>query len=240
LLTHDDEVGWAGDDITARRTVRLGAVVLSERPLAHPDPALVADAFRDGLRREGLRLLTWSREAQTLRQRLAFCHRTLGADWPDMSDEALLATVDTWLGPDLAGARRRADLSRVDLVRALRRLLPWDRAARLDALAPERIEVPSGSRIRVDYSDPAAPALAVKVQEVFGWRQAPALAHGRVPVVVHLLSPAGRPVAVTADLPSFWRTGYGQVRAELRGRYPRHAWPEDGATATPTRRTRQS
>jgi ATP-dependent helicase HrpB len=240
LLTLDDEVAWSGDDVTARRIERLGAVVLAERPLPQPDPALVAGALRDGLRRAGLRLLTWGRDAQALRERLAFCRRVLGEKWPDVSDEALLATIDTWLGPELAGAHRRADLQRVNLVTALRRLLSWDQAARLDTLAPERVEVPSGSRIRVDYTDPTAPALAVKVQEAFGWREAPTLADGRVPIVLHLLSPAGRPVAVTADLTSFWQTGYRQVRAELRGRYPRHAWPEDGATATPTRRTRRT
>ncbi|WP_281492860.1 ATP-dependent helicase C-terminal domain-containing protein, partial [Micromonospora sp. MH33] len=141
-----------------------------------------------------------------------------------------------WLGPELARARRRADLARVDVPAALRRLLDWRQAARLDELAPERLPVPSGSRIRLDYSDPAAPVLAVKLQETFGWQDAPRIADGRVPVLLHLLSPAGRPVAVTADLASFWRTGYPQVRAELRGRYPRHPWPEDPASAEPTRR----
>ncbi|MGC1210305.1 MAG: ATP-dependent helicase C-terminal domain-containing protein, partial [Micromonospora sp.] len=132
-------------------------------------------------------------------------------------------------------ARRRADLTRLDVAAALRRLLDWSQAARLDELAPERLTVPSGSRIRVDYADPAAPVLAVKLQETFGWQDAPRVADGRVPVLLHLLSPAGRPVAVTADLASFWRTGYPQVRAELRGRYPRHPWPEDPTTAAPTR-----
>lgn len=123
----------------------------------------------------------------------------------------------------------------MDVAAALRRLLPWAQAARLDEVAPERLTVPSGSRIRVDYADPAKPVLPVKLQETFGWRDAPRIAGGRVPVLLHLLSPAGRPVAVTADLASFWRVGYPQVRAELRGRYPRHPWPEDPTTATPTR-----
>src|SRR5262249_26303760 len=145
---------------------------------------------------------------------------------PDVSDEALLVQAPRWLGPELAKARRRDDLRRTDLAAALRRLLPWQQAARLDRLAPERLAVPSGARLRVDYADPDAPLLAVKVQEAFGWPAAPTVADGRVPVILHLLSPAGRPVAVTSDLASFWRTGYPQVRAELRGRYPRHAWPE--------------
>lgn len=152
-----------------------------------------------------------------------------------MDDESLLTRAQEWLGPDLAGVRRRADLQKIDAGAALRRLLPWPEAARLDELAPERIQVPSGSRIRVDYSDPAAPVLAVKVQEAFGWARTPKVAG--LPVRLHLLSPAGRPVAVTSDLESFWRNGYPSVRAELRGRYPKHPWPEDPTSATPTRPT---
>jgi ATP-dependent helicase HrpB len=167
---------------------------------------------------------------------MAFCRATLGDPWPAVDDAALLATAETWLGPELTKARRRADLAKVDVASALRRLLPWAQAARLDAVAPERLPVPSGSKVRVDYADPAAPVLAVKVQEAFGWADAPRLAEGRVPVLLHLLSPAGRPVAVTRDLASFWATGYPQVRGELRGRYPRHPWPEDPTTATPTKR----
>ncbi|TDB71358.1 ATP-dependent helicase HrpB [Micromonospora sp. KC723] len=235
LLRERREVRWAGGDVLAREVVRLGAIELVSRPLARPGPEELAGALRDGLRREGLALLGWTPAARALRQRLAFCHRALGGDWPDVGDAALLATVDDWLGPELATARRRADLARVDVAAALRRMLPWRVAARLDELAPERIEVPSGSRIRVDYTDPAAPVLAVRLQETFGWTDAPRIADGRVPVLLHLLSPAGRPVAVTADLASFWRGGYPQVRAELRGRYPRHPWPADPGTAAPTR-----
>ncbi|MFF0820427.1 ATP-dependent helicase HrpB [Micromonospora haikouensis] len=236
LLRSGREVAWSGGDVVAREVVRLGAIELVARPLARPGPELVAAALRDGLRRDGLALLTWSPAARALRERMAFCRHALGPDWPDVTDDALLAGVADWLGPELAAARRRADLARVDVVAALRRLLPWSLAARLDDLAPERIAVPSGSRVRVDYADPAAPVLAVKLQETFGWADAPRVAGGRVPVLLHLLSPAGRPVAVTADLASFWRTGYPQVRAELRGRYPRHPWPEDPTTAEPTRR----
>ncbi|WP_229398091.1 ATP-dependent helicase HrpB [Micromonospora okii] len=236
LLRTEREVTWSGGDVVAREVVRLGAIELVARPLTRPDPALVAAALRDGLRRDGLALLTWTPAARALRERLAFCRHALGPDWPDVDDAALLASVDAWLGPELAAARRRADLARVDVAAALRRLLPWREAARLDELAPERLAVPSGSRVRVDYADPAAPVLAVKLQETFGWADAPRIADGRVPVLLHLLSPAGRPVAVTADLASFWRTGYPQVRAELRGRYPRHPWPEDPTTAEPTRR----
>ncbi|MFC8619839.1 ATP-dependent helicase HrpB [Micromonospora purpureochromogenes] len=235
LLREAREVGWVDGDVVAREVVRLGAIELLTRSLARPEPALLAAALRDGLRQEGLSLLTWTPAARALRERMAFCRRALGDQWPEVSDDALLAAVDDWLGPELAAARRRADLARIDVAAALRRLLQWRQAARLDELAPERLEVPSGSKIRVDYADPAAPVLAVKLQETFGWPAAPRIAEGRVPVLLHLLSPAGRPVAVTADLASFWRTGYPQVRAELRGRYPRHPWPEDPGSATPTR-----
>ncbi|MFG3707728.1 ATP-dependent helicase HrpB [Micromonospora sp. NPDC047670] len=234
LLRAEREVGWSGEDVVAREVVRLGAIELTERP-ARPGADEVAAALLTGLRRGGLGLLTWTPAALALRGRLAFCRHALGGDWPDVSDGALLADAPAWLGPELATARRRADLARVDVAGALRRLLPWSLATRLDEVAPERITVPSGSRIRIDYADPAAPVLAVKLQETFGWRDAPRVADGRVPVLLHLLSPAGRPVAVTADLASFWRTGYPQVRAELRGRYPRHPWPEDPTTAAPTR-----
>jgi ATP-dependent helicase HrpB len=235
LLVDETQVGWIEGDVVARKIERLGAITLTERPLESPAPQSVLGALLDGVRKEGLDLLRWSADARVLRQRLAFLRAALGGPWPAVNDESLLADAEAWLGPDLAGARRRADLAKIDAGTALRRLLPWPEAARLDELAPERLAVPSGSRVRVDYSDPEAPVLAVKVQEAFGWAQAPRLAG--VPVRLHLLSPAGRPVAVTTDLASFWVNGYPQVRAELRGRYPRHPWPEDPAAAAPTKRT---
>jgi ATP-dependent helicase HrpB len=238
LLRWDHEIGWSDGDVVARDIERLGAITLTERPLPRPDPHQVSEALLDGLRTVGLGLLDWTPGARALRDRLAFCRLALGEPWPETTDEALLAAAGRWLAPELARARRRADLRRIDVTAALRRLLPWPEAARLDELAPERLAVPSGSRVRVDYTDPAAPVLAVKLQETFGWDEAPRIADGRVPVLLHLLSPAGRPVAVTADLASFWRTGYRQVRAELRGRYPRHPWPDDPTTAPPTRHAR--
>ncbi|BCB83019.1 ATP-dependent helicase HrpB [Phytohabitans suffuscus] len=230
-LARGQEVAWSGGDVVARAFERLGAVTLVERPLRDPDRDALDRALLEGLRREGLTLLRWDRDARALRERLAFCRHALGVPWPDMSDDALLGTAEQWLGPELHAARRRADLERADVATALRRLLPWPQAAALDRVAPERLLVPGGSRLRVDYADPQAPVLALRVQEAFGWREAPVIADGRVPVLLHLLSPARRPVAVTSDLASFWRTGYPRVRAELRGRYPRHAWPED-PTAT--------
>ncbi|WP_328559882.1 ATP-dependent RNA helicase [Streptomyces coelicoflavus] len=238
LLTERDEVHWADGDVVARRVERLGAVELAVRPLADADPALVRGALLEGLRREGFGLLRRSADAELLRKRLAFLRRHLGEPWPDVTDDALLARADEWLEPELSRARRRADLGRIDAGEALTRLLPWasGEAARLDELAPERIVVPSGSRIWIDYANPEQPVLAVKLQEMFGLQRSPEVAG--VPLLVHLLSPAGRPAAVTADLASFWRNGYNGVRAELRGRYPKHPWPEDPATAEPTRYTK--
>ncbi|WP_405708198.1 ATP-dependent helicase HrpB [Streptomyces xanthophaeus] len=237
LLSGGEEVRWEDGDVVARSVERLGAIELSVRPLRDPAPGRTREALLAGLRQEGLGLLRWTQDAAGLRARLGFLHRTLGGGWPDVADDAaLLERAADWLEPELSRARRRADLGRIDAGQALNRLLPWatGEAARLDELAPERIEVPSGSRIRVDYTADQ-PVLAVKVQELFGLAETPRVAG--VPVLVHLLSPAGRPAAVTADLASFWQGGYRAVRAELRGRYPKHPWPEDPATAEPTRHT---
>ncbi|MFD3522960.1 ATP-dependent helicase HrpB [Streptomyces sp. NPDC058653] len=236
LLVSGEEVRWEDGDVVARQVRRLGAIELSARPLRAPEPALVRAALLDGLRREGPgTLLHWTRDTRALRERLGFLHRALGAPWPDVSDPALLDRADDWLEPELSRARRRADLARIEAGQALRRLLPWSsgQAGRLDELAPERLQVPSGSRVRLDYGA-EQPVLAVKLQELFGLTETPKVAG--VPVLVHLLSPAGRPAAVTADLASFWREGYRAVRAELRGRYPRHPWPEDPTRAVATRR----
>nr|BFE65496.1 ATP-dependent helicase HrpB [Dactylosporangium thailandense] len=207
LLSTVDEASATG----VKRVERLGAIVLSERAIGAAPAELAAAARRERLRRDGV---PWT----PLRHRLAFLHRAAGAPWPDVRDEALIESM-------VHGA---------DVHTALQALLPWPAAKDLDRLAPERLTVPSGSAVRLDYSDPGGPVLAVKVQEMFGLLETPSFA-GQ-PVLLHLLSPAGRPVAVTRDLASFWRTGYPQVRAELRGRYPRHPWPEDPTTAPPTRR----
>ncbi len=227
-----EEVRWGEGRIVARRITRLGAIELGSVALTDPDPTLVADAVREGLSREGLDVLRWSEAATALRERLAFLHRSLGDPWPDVGDEALLASIDTWLGQDLARVRTTRDLTRIDVLAGLRRLLPWPEAGRLDELAPERLSVPSGSTVRLDYA-PDQPVLAVRVQEMYGATSTPRLADGRVPVLLHLLSPAGRPAAVTADLASFWTTGYPGMRADLRGRYPKHSWPEDPTAAAP-------
>ena len=231
-------VDWVDGRVVARRTTALGAIELASVPLTRPPAELVAEAVRAGLDRDGLDALPWTPAATALRHRLAFLRAALGPPWPDVSDDALRAGISAWLGPELGRIRGAGDLRRVDVLAALRRLLPWPDAARLDELAPERVRVPSGSEMRVDYAGDQ-PVLAVRLQETFGWRRTPHLADGRVPLLLHLLSPAGRPAAVTADLDSFWRTGYPKVRAELRGRYPKHPWPDDPMSAPATRSVRR-
>lgn len=230
LLRERGEVTWRNGDVHSAHVQRLGAIVLVERPLPDPDPGEVAAALAEGLRLEGLGLLNWTPAAVQLRARLAAASAGLGQPWPAVDDDALLAAID------VSRARGRADLTRLDVVAALRALVPWQLAGRLDDVVPERVEVPTGSRIRVDYTDPTVPTLSVRVQEVFGWAQAPTVA-GR-PLRLQLLSPAQRVVATTADLAGFWVTGYPAVRSELRGRYPRHPWPEDPAVASATKRAR--
>ncbi|CAM3697185.1 ATP-dependent helicase HrpB [Nocardioides zeicaulis] len=234
--TEVDEVTWTDGRVVARRRTSLGAIELGSVPIGDPPAQAVADAIAEAVAREGIALLSWTEAATALRARLEFLHRALGDPWPDVSDEALTQDLDVWLGPQLARVRSAHDLRRIDVTAALRAMVPWQEAARLDELAPERVQVPSGSVVRIDYAQDQ-PVLAVRLQEVFGWTTAPALAGGRVPLLLHLLSPARRPAAVTADLESFWDNGYPGVRADLRGRYPKHAWPEDPRTAEPTART---
>jgi ATP-dependent helicase HrpB len=224
-----DEVLWSQGRIVARRVTRLGAIELSAVPLTDPPLDAVATAVADGLSREGLSLLPWSDAAIALRRRMAFLHHAVGDPWPDVGDDALLAGIDQWLGSDLARVRSQAGLARLDVLGALRRLLPWPEAGRLDELAPERVTGPKGTALRVEYGESGTeqPVLALRLQDAFGWTATPRLAGGRVSLLLHLLTPARRPAAVTADLESFWAGPYRQVRAELRGRYPKHAWPED-------------
>ncbi len=231
-----DEVIWddASDAVVARRQHRLGALVLREQPLLQVDAEAVRGALLRAIAARGVGALPWSVSATQLRERLRFLH-LLDARWPDVGDEALLATLPEWLGPKLTGVRKLEAIARVDLMGALLDHLDWEQRRRLDELAPEHVEVPTGSRIRLDYADPAAPVLAVRLQEVFGWRETPRVGDGAVPLTMHLLSPAHRPMQVTRDLASFWATGYFDVRKDLRGRYPKHHWPDDPLTAPPVR-----
>ena len=237
LLSDTVEAAFGQGKVTARRERRLGAIVLSSTPV-RPSAAEGRTAVARALEETGLQAIGWSPAADTLRRRLALLHRELGEPWPDVSERALLARLDEWLAPELEALAAGAATSGISLAEPLRRLLPWPEAARLGELAPETLQVPSGSQIRIDYPEPGddggRPVVAVKLQECFGWDQTPRLAEGRVPVLFHLLSPARRPLAVTDDLASFWSGPYAQVRAEMRGRYPKHPWPEDPWTAPAT------
>jgi len=245
LITANDEVNWdsRAGAVVARHVRRLGALVLDERPLrsATADAATRA-AMLAGIRELGLAALPWNKELQQWRARVTLLRDNAptpahAAEWPDVADAALLATLEEWLAPWLDGVTRRDHLARVDLRGALHGLLDWNHQRQLDDLVPTHLTVPSGSRIAVDYSG-ATPALAVRLQEVFGWMESPRLAGGRVPVTLELLSPARRPVQVTRDLASFWARGYIEVKKELKGRYPKHYWPDDPYAATPTRKVR--
>ncbi|HUF34725.1 MAG TPA: ATP-dependent helicase HrpB [Gemmatimonadales bacterium] len=238
-VVREETVLWdpASRAVLARRRERLGALVLREGPARDPDPVLVTSALLAGIREMGMDTLPWTAVSRGVQARTGFLRR-LEEGWPDLSDEALAATAEEWLGPRIAGLRRLDQLAAIDLAGILFERLGPERRARLENLAPSHLVVPSGSHIAVDYSDPEHPALAVRLQEVFGWTESPRVGGGRVPVTLHLLSPASRPVQVTRDLAGFWRTTYFEVRKDLRGRYPRHPWPDDPLAAQPTRRAK--
>ncbi|MEM8557319.1 MAG: ATP-dependent helicase HrpB [Bacteroidota bacterium] len=235
LVTWDAEA----ERVVARRQTHLGALVLRDAPLANPTSEAVASALLDGIREAGIDALSWSKDARHLQSRLQFLHTHRPDAWPDVSDAALLDTLPDWLGAHVYGLRRLADVRKLDLDAVLPTRLDWPQQQAIDRLAPSHLRVPSGSNIRLDYSDPEAPVLAVKLQEVFGWTETPRLLDGTIPVTMHLLSPARRPVQVTQDLAGFWATSYFDVRKDLRGRYPKHPWPENPLEATPTARTKR-
>jgi len=239
-VVREEVVSWddATDQVIARRRERLGAIVLRDAPIRDPDPTAITAALIDRLRREGVDALPWTEAALRTRARLRFMHR-LDPRWPDVSDAALLDSLADWLGPALSGITRREQLRALDLGQLLRDRLSWEQRAALDRVAPTHIDVPSGSRVPVDYTNPDAPVLAVRLQEIFGWAETPRVGGGAVPVTLHLLSPARRPVQVTRDLASFWQTTYFDVRKDLKGRYPKHYWPDDPLRAEPTRRAKR-
>ena len=218
---------------TARGIVReqLGAIVLAESFTGRIDDQAMAALLLAAVRERGFDVLPWTDDARSLQERVTFLH-TIDPQWPDLSAARLMATLEEWLLPMLAGL---TSLQQVDVHAALRTQLPWELARRLDEIAPTHVQVPTGSHIRIDYRDPAAPSIAVRLQEVFGMQETPRLAGGRVPLTMRLLSPAQRPVQVTRDLASFWRSGYFEVKKEMKGRYPRHYWPDDPLVAQPTR-----
>ncbi|MGZ8379864.1 MAG: ATP-dependent helicase HrpB [Gemmatirosa sp.] len=240
LVERGEEYVWDADAgaVRARRTVRLGALTLEEASLRDADPERVARVLLAQVHDAGLDALPWGDEARRLRERLAFARAWDGDAWPDVGDAALLESLEEWLLPALIGLRRWDELRRLDLGELLQGRLDWSQRSALDQIAPTHVAVPSGSRIRVDYADPQAPVLAVRLQELFGLEETPRVGRGRAPLVLHLLSPAHRPVQVTRDLAGFWRSSYFDVRRDLRGRYPKHHWPEDPLQAAPTHRAK--
>ncbi|KQP55086.1 ATP-dependent helicase HrpB [Methylobacterium sp. Leaf108] len=224
--------------LRARNTRRLSAVTLAERTLPVPADAASAEILARGVARIGIAALPWTPALTQWRARVGFMRAAEGEPWPDLSDAALAETAPDWLAPELVGVTSVDAIPADTLGRALLALLPWDLRARLDSACPTHVEVPTGSRIPVDYEVEGGPVLAVRVQELFGLDRHPALAGGRVLLVLHLLSPASRPIQITRDLPGFWRGSWAGVRADMRGRYPRHPWPEDPIAEPPTRRAK--
>ncbi len=239
-ITVDDEITFdkAAMALRARRRKRLHAITLSEQPLAITPSAETARILADGLIAAGQTRLPWSKALKQWRDRVMFLRAAAPEDWPDLSDAALAQTSRDWLEPALHDKTSLAEFSAGDLSDALMALLPWDLRARLDREAPTHFEAPTGTALPIDYEAEQGPTIAVRLQELFGLTVHPSIAKGRIPLVLELLSPAHRPVQVTRDLPGFWRGSYAAVRADLRGRYPRHPWPEDPASAPPTRRVK--
>ncbi|MGP9813181.1 ATP-dependent helicase HrpB [Rhodopseudomonas sp. NSM] len=239
-ITDADEVSFdrAAMALRARRRRALHAITLSEAPRALTPSAETARVLADGLVAVGLDRLPWSKSLEQWRGRVMFLRKAEGEPWPDLSDTALAEQRDDWLVPALFDKAGLKDFSAGDLSDALMNLLPWELRARLEREAPTHFEAPTGTRLPIDYDAEQGPTIAVRLQELFGLTTHPSVAGGKVPLVLELLSPAQRPVQVTRDLPGFWRGSYAAVRADLRGRYPRHPWPEDPASAPPTRRVK--
>jgi ATP-dependent helicase HrpB len=242
LLETSREVAWdpRQEIVVAREQTRLGAITLDERPLA-PGADALTDCMIEGIRQIGLGALPWTPAASALRERSEWLRRRglAGPEWPDLSDEALLRELPAWLGPYLAGITRRTQLSRLDLQKIVEARFSFQEMRELDRLVPTHLVVPTGSRIALEYPPEGPPVLAVRLQEMFGQTETPTVAGGKVKVLIHLLSPARRPLAVTQDLPSFWKNAYADVRKDMRGRYPKHHWPENPLEAEPTRRTKR-
>jgi ATP-dependent helicase HrpB len=239
LIQSTDSVTWddSAQAVVSRRQQRLGELILEESRLHDPDPEIVVTALLEGIRERGLSCLSWTPALRNWQARVQFLRRVTGPDsaWPDVSNDTLLHTLNQWLGPYLINLSSLHQLKRIDLTWPLHALLSPEQRRMIDTLAPSHLTVPTGSHIPLDYQSGNLPVLAVRLQEMFGMTETPLVAYGKVPVLIHLLSPARRPVQVTQDLKSFWKTGYTEVKKELKGRYPKHFWPDDPLQAPPTR-----
>jgi ATP-dependent helicase HrpB len=241
-IEHRERLEWDSREqsVIAQDERWLGALKLYERRIDKPDPQRMLNALLGGIRELGLDALPWTKPTRALQARMIFARRhdeRASQPWPDVSDAALMEHLDEWLAPWLNDMSRRDHLSRLDLNAILMSLMDWNAQQRLEAFAPTHLAVPSGSRIPIDYSEDS-PSVAVRLQEVFGLHATPTVADGRVPLTLQLLSPAHRPVQVTRDLVSFWAHGYLDVKKELKGRYPKHYWPDDPLTAQATARAK--
>ena len=228
----------ASGSLRARRSRRLGAIALSEQPIRLAASDETARMLAEGIASTGVERLPWTKSLRQWRDRVMFLRASEGEDWPDLSDAALAKTASEWLATILASKTSLGEITADELAAALSQMLPWALQRRLDAEAPTHFEAPTGSRVPIDYDAEGGPKIAIRVQELFGLDRHPAIAGGRVPLLIELLSPAHRPVQMTRDLPGFWRGSYAAVRTEMRGRYPRHPWPDNPATATATRRAK--
>ena len=240
-IVHEARVEWdrASAAVVAREEERLGAIVLSSSDLKTIDSEKQQQAMLEGIRQMGLSVLPWGRDSEEWLKRLRFLRQWQpDQGWPDVSDQGLMATCEQWLGPYLNGMSRRGHLKRLDMKAVLESLLDWEHRQLMDKLAPTHIQVPSGSRKRIDYIEDGTPVLAVKLQEMFGLEDTPAICGGKVALQLHLLSPAQRPIQVTQDLRGFWERTYQEVKKELKGRYPKHYWPDDPWSAVATARVR--
>ncbi len=242
LLQQSDTVEWddAQGTLKALRRTRIGELTLNVRSLAKPSEAELHQAMLNGIRDKGLNVLNWTPQAEQLRLRLHCAAMWLPEfDWPAVDDATLLATLETWLLPEMTGVHSLRALKALNVAQALRNLLDWSSRQRLDSELPEHYTVPTGSRIAIRYHEDNPPALAVRMQEMFGEASTPTIAGGRIPLVLELLSPAQRPLQITRDLSAFWQGAYREVQKEMKGRYPKHVWPDDPANTAPTRRVKK-
>lgn len=242
LFEREQAIVWNNDlkRVEAREVHRIGAIIIESRPLANPDIAIVKQRLLEGIRTHGLEVLVWSPSALSLRHRLqALHHHSADNAFRDFSDEALLASLETWLSPHITTQSSFKECESLDMYTILSTQLSWEQTKRLNTLLPTHYTAPTGSTIALDYSNPEAVILAVRIQEIFGLSEHPSVMEGKIPLLVHLLSPARRPIQVTRDLISFWNGSYSDVKKELKGRYPKHYWPDDPRNAEATSRTKK-